>query len=245
MKRRIFSIVLISAVFFCTDAFAAAPVISEAEDIRNGEINNLVASIDSVTAPYVKNNYVIFTAQNNARHVGIAFDFENFRTIHSFQLRKVHDAEYGVKDSFYFYILELPKTVQTVEYRLVVDGLWTTDPLNKNVVYNEKSGLRLSRIDATREIPPVTEQVKDNSVHFVYRGASGQQIRLAGSFTNWDSWIYELTEVAPGLYQFDLPLPPGKYEYAFYNGMKSIVDKTNPNRCYTQDGREANYIIVK
>lgn len=249
MERRIFSVILLSTALFCTSAYAKAfgkadPVEVDDGGIKN-EYTNLVTTIDDVGAPVVKNNRIIFTAEDNARHVGIAFDFENFRTIHSFQLRKIKDAEYETQKSFYFYILDLPKDVQSVEYRLVVDGLWTTDPLNPNVVHNEKSGLKLSKVDAFRYIPPVTEQPSAGIVRFVYEGKSGQQIRLAGSFTNWDSWIYELQEVSPGIYQFELPLPPGKYEYAFYNGMKSIVDRTNSNRCYTQDGREANFIIVE
>ena len=48
----------------------------------------------------------------------------------------------------------------------------------------------------------------------------------------------------PGKYQLDLPLPPGKYEYAYYIGMKSYPDKTNPERCYTPDGKEASLLVV-
>ena len=145
MERRIFSVILLSMALFCTSAHAKAfgktdPVEVDDGGVKN-EYTNLVISIDDVGAPVVKNNRIIFTAENNARYVGIAFDFENFRTIHSFQLRKIKDAEYETQKSFYFYILDLPKDVQSVEYRLVVDGLWTTDPLNPNVVHNEKSGL--------------------------------------------------------------------------------------------------------
>lgn len=209
------------------------------------EYDSIVQSIDSVGAPYLKDNYAIFTADKNARFVGIAFDFENFRVIHSFSLRTIRDTEYAAIDSFYFYVLSLPKTVQTIEYRIIVDGLWTTDPLNSNTVYNEQTGIKLSVFDASRYIPPVTEQPQKGMVHFVYRGDSGQQIRLGGSFTNWDSWIYEMVEVQPGIYQIDLPLPPGKYEYAFYSGLTTLVDKGNPDRCYTPDGRIASLLIVK
>jgi hypothetical protein len=81
-------------------------------------------------------------------------------------------------------------------------------------------------------------------VKFVYRGKSGQKIRLGGNFTNWDSWIYHLTETSPGLYQVELPLPPGKYEYAFYTGITSFPDDGNPQKCYTPDGKIASLLIV-
>lgn len=225
--------------------FAAKAVESPVPDKDNSEYETLVINIDHLGAPYIKGNYAIFTADKHARHVGIAFDFENFRTIHSFKLRTIKDAEYKVIDSFYFYICELPKTVQSVKYRIVVDGLWTTDPLNTNTIYNEDTGITLSLLDATRYIPQITEQQKKGIVHFVYQGASGEQIRLGGNFTNWDSWIYEMAEVQPGIYQLDLPLPPGQYEYAFYSGLTTLVDKGNPNRCYTPDGKEASLVVVK
>ena len=54
-----------------------------------------------------------------------------------------------------------------------------------------------------------------------------------------------MTEVSPGLYELELPLPPGKYEYAFYTGITSFPDNTNPQKCYTPDGRTASLLIVK
>ena len=60
-----------------------------------------------------------------------------------------------------------------------------------------------------------------NSVKFVYEGNSGEKIRLAGSFTNWDSFIYYLKETKVGYYEIEIPLPPGTYYYTFYNGLES------------------------
>ena len=219
----------------------------------NWDYNIIASSIDSSGAPYVKGEWAVFTADKNARHVGIAFDFENYRQIHSFKLRTIRDEQYNITDSFYFYIFRLPKNVQKLNYRLVIDGLWTTDPENPVKVYDEQTDLYLSSLDVSRNIPEITEQLpsftenygQSGNVRFIYRGDSGLQIRLGGSFTNWDSWIYELEEIEPGLYELDLSLPPGKYYYNYYCGMKAIVDTTNPDRVYTADGREASQILVK
>jgi hypothetical protein len=241
-KRFLYSLLF---CFIAAEISCFAAKATPAEQPDTNEYDTLALSIDGLGSPYVEGNYAIFTADKNARYVGISFDFENFRTIHAFKRRTIRDSEYKAIDSFYFYILELPKTVQQVKYRLVVDGLWTTDPLNESTVYNEETGITLSLLDASRYIPPVTEQPKKGLVHFVYQGSSGEQIRLGGSFTNWDSWIYEMVEVQPGIYQLDLPLPPGKYEYAFYRGMTTLVDKGNPDRCYTPDGKVASLLVVK
>ncbi|MBS7241962.1 glycogen-binding domain-containing protein [Treponema sp.] len=204
----------------------------------------IVNSIDSVGAPYIKGDYAVFTAEHNFRHIGIAFDFEEYKTIHSFQIKKFMDMEYKESGSLCFFIMKLPKNVLALNYRLVIDGLWTVDPYNPDSIYNRDANLTLSHLDASRYIPPVTEKHDDGLVHFVYRGKTGEQVRVGGNFTNWDSWIYRMTEVSPGLYEFALPLPPGKYEYAFYTGITSFPDKGNPERCYTEEGKIASLLIV-
>ena len=245
----VFSLVLLSACFVLPlHAQTSNPVTSVPgsldQDFDPFEIDQLLMEIKGPSKPFISGDYAIFTADKNARYVGIAFDFENFRNIHKFQLRTIYDAEYNAVDSYYFYILKLPKTVQQVNYRLVIDGLWTTDPLNTEKSYSSSAGLILSKLDAKRYIPEITETVQKRTVKFVYKGESGQKIRLGGSFTNWDSWIYEMQEVKPGLYELNLPLPPGTYQYAFFTGINSMIDTTNPVRCYTQDGKAASQITV-
>ncbi len=225
-------------------ALLASPLYAGDDDDRL-TFETLVSHIDSVTAPYVTGDYAVFTAEHNARFVGIAFDYENFSVIHPMQIRTIYDYDFNPVDSLYFFILKLPKTVQDINYRLVIDGLWTTDPLNANKTYSRQAGLYLSHLDASRTVPAVTEKINSNTVRFTYRGAKGQQVRLGGSFTNWDSWIYTLTETSPGVYEIDIPLAPGKYEYAFYTGIQSTPDPSNPERVYTADGRIASLLIVQ
>ncbi|MBQ0040277.1 MAG: glycogen-binding domain-containing protein [Treponema sp.] len=235
-------LVFLAVLSLCGMTFAAeAKAHLNDDQLDYAEIVN---SIDAVEAPYLKGDYVVFTQEHNARHIGIAFDFEEYRTIHSFQIKKFMDMEYKESGSICFFIMKLPKDILSLNYRLVVDGLWTVDPMNPDVVFNREANLSLSHFDASRYIPPVTEKNNDGLVHFVYRGKSGQQVRVGGSFTNWDSWIYKMTEVSPGLYEFALPLPPGKYEYAFYTGITSFPDKGNPERCYTNDGKIASLLVV-
>lgn len=241
MKKCIF-IFLSLFISFAAFAAEAMPQVTSDEELDYAE---MVASIKEVRAPYLRNDYVIFTSDSSkSRYVGIAFDFENFKTIHSFRKKKFMDMDYNEDQSLYFYILKLPKNVLSVNYRLIIDGLWTTDPMNQEKIFSAENSILLSHFDATREIPAITEKSESNSVHFVYRGKSGQNIRLGGSFTNWDSWIYQMKETAPGLYSFDLPLPPGKYEYAFYSGITSFPDHGNPQKCYTEDGKIASLLIV-
>ena len=243
MKKNCF----LCALFFiiAVSPLAAKPKAAADYTLDDLVYADLVSSINHVSEPYLNGDYIIFTQEYTSRYVGIAFDFEKYRTIHQFQIKKIRDESLEVKDSLYFYILKLPKTVQELNYRIVVDGLWTTDPMNSSRVYNQEAGLLLSHFDATRSIPDVTELKENGMVRFVYVGKSGQRVRLGGSFTNWDSWIYEFKEVKPGVYQCDLPLPPGQYEYAYYTGVNSFPDRTNPERCYSPDGKEASLLVVR
>lgn len=206
--------------------------------------NNLIALIDKVGSPIVEGDYIIFTADSSSRHVGIAFEFENYKTIHSFQKVNTTDIDGKVVQSVYFHILEVPKSIKQVSYRLVIDGLWTVDPHNKNQIFDQKSNLMLSTVSIQRQEVPTTSTVKKNLVRFVYQGRPGQVIRLGGTFTNWDSSIYVMKESAPGLYELELSLPRGTHYYAYYDGMASFVDTTNPERAYTIDGRTASVITI-
>lgn len=244
MRKICFLAVILSLFISCSQT-QKETVVPEPDSMASYEYADLAARITSVGEPYLKGDYAIFTQENNARYIGIAFDFEKYRTIHKFQIKEFRNEKYEVDDSLYFYILKLPKNVQELNYRLVVDGLWTTDPENPITEYNPEADLVLSQLDVSRNIPLVTEKKEDGLVHFVYLGESGQQIRLGGNFTNWDSWIYELQEVASGVYQIELSLPPGTYDYAYYTGVTSFPDKTNPHRSYNPDGKVASRLVIE
>lgn len=225
---------------------AAAAVAKETEpkpDVY--DYNNTIAEITGVSAPYIDGDYIVFTAPKASRYVGIAFDFEGYKHIHSYKLHNTYSFEGDITDSWFFYLLPKPKDITSISYRLVIDGLWTTDPSNPNRAFDPVAGIDVSRV----ALPPVvarnTETVPEGYTRFICFAPTGQKIRLGGTFTNWDSWIYEMVEVQRGKYQLDLPLPPGTYYYNYYHGITSFTDETNPFKGYTADGRVASLIEVK
>ncbi len=208
-------------------------------------LDNLLQTIDRPRAPQVFDDYIIFTASPTVRYTGIAFDFEQYQEIHTFK-RLVRQNEDGNNtESFVsFYILEIPKNIQSISYRLVMDGLWTTDPLNETQVYDSKSNLAVSKIALQQ--PIITEtHTQQNTIRFVYEGDSGKRIRVAGNFTNWDPFIYELQETAYGFYELELALPKGTYYYTYYSGIQSFLDESNPDKAYTPDGRVVSVVTLR
>lgn len=209
------------------------------------EYDLTLTDISGVKPPYISNNFVVFTAPVSANSIGIAFDFDDFRTIHYYQLKKNYGYEGDVTSSYYFYILEVPKKRSRICYRIVIDGLWTTDPNNQNVIYNNTENYSLSYVDLPPATIEITEKLDNGLVHFVCHTETGKKIRLGGTFTNWDSWIYEMKETEPGKYEIDIPLHPGTYYYAYYNGITAFLDETNPSRGYSTDGRIVSCITIK
>lgn len=219
-----------------------AQTASEEKDLY--EYNNIVTKLEKATQPVVSDNYIVFTENPGPRFVGIVFDFENYKTIHPYQIHKTYDIDGNVTNSIMFYMLDRPADLTEISYRLIIDGLWTSDPINPDKTYDETAGITLSHVNIGSTLPEVT-YTKADGTKFIYNGEPGQTVRLSGTFTNWDSWIYQLEETSPGFYELNLPLPAGKYYYNYYLGMNAVVDKTNPNRAYTEDGRVSSVITVQ
>ena len=128
---------------------------------------------------------------------------------------------------------------------MIIDGLWTTDPLNQVQVYDIDTGIHLSKYKIQKPEEIVTKPVEHKGVHFIYEGQSGQKVRLSGTFTGWDSWIYEMKETSRGFYELYVPLPDGIYYYSYFIGTKSVPDKSNPDRVYSTDGDVVSRLIVR
>ncbi|HZK20118.1 MAG TPA: glycogen-binding domain-containing protein [Treponemataceae bacterium] len=215
------------------------------KDAPKAVIDDLLSIIDYPCPPRIIGDYIVFTAHKEARFTGIAFDFENFVTIHPFYRLNTYDYENKIDESILFYIAKIPKGAQQIGYRLIIDGLWTIDSLNPSSYFDTDMHVYVSTITIPYKKDISTKITSSNAVLFVYEGLPGQDIRIGGSFTNWDSWIYEMQEAKPGVYEITIPLPSGTWYYSFYAGSLAIIDKNNPHRAYTPDGRTASVITVQ
>ncbi|HRR01377.1 MAG TPA: isoamylase [Treponemataceae bacterium] len=221
-------------------------------DIESVTYTRLVSSISQPDSPVVSGKYVIFTARGDARHAGISFRHENYATIHSLK-RIVRRDEFGLPqkdsagkplDTVLFYIAHVPPGTEEIQYRMVINGLWTTDPLNTRTAYDRENRMQVSVLPVERYETFRTDHVKNGEVRFTCTAESGKTIRLAGSFNNWDPFMYVLPEIDPGKYEIILPLPRGTWHYAYFEGTTQLPDYTNPDRVYTRDGRVASVVTI-
>ena len=185
----------------------------------------MVGDIIRVEPPKLVDNYIIFTANAKAKHVAIAFEHEKYARLHSFR-RLQPDKEAGsvLLEPVLFYIMELPEDKDKLMYRLVVDGLWTCDPINTKEELDEKHGIMVSSISVPPRHDIKTRVIDGKLIKFVYVGEAHQKISVAGSFNNWDPFMYFMKETVDGIYELSIPLPHGTHIYSYFLGTRMCVD---------------------
>jgi hypothetical protein len=214
-------------------------------------------SLSGPGAPEILDDMVIFTASSSHRRVGVAFADEGFSKVHWFRQllirRDIQETPANEKkpnphkdSGIIFYIHEIPEGAARIDYRLVIDGLWTTDPANPNSRWDSAAGLLYSTlyIPKIRETPgPLNGP--PGSLSFVFKGPPGETVSVAGNFNGWDPFMYELKEGPAGTYSINIPLPPGKYQYVFFHRGERWLDPYNASRIYTRDGKAASEIEIR
>ncbi|MDR1956341.1 MAG: isoamylase [Treponema sp.] len=206
--------------------------------------------------PEIFEDGVIFTAPSSYRRVGIAFSHEDFAQVYWFQKLlfprdDLTPAELKQKESLYtdsgilFHVYTVPEHIRELEYRLIIDGLWTIDPANP-VYRMDAFGMVHSVVSIPAlEKPPSTFDALPGNLSFSYNGPPGETVTVAGNFNGWDPFMYVLQEKKPGQYVLTLPLPPGTYQYVFFHRGQRILDPHNPNRVYTKDGKTASVALIR
>ncbi len=235
MKKNIIFVLFLSFIYIS---------IINANENNSYDYSNVVYNISQIKSPYIQDGFLVFTEKKEAHSIGIVFSFENYKIVHQFKIHETHDVDNKVLFSCFYYLLAIPKNINTVNYRIIIDGLWTTDPNNKNIFYDSTNGISLSQINIPQIHTLETDQQKNGIVHFIYKGKSGKKITIGGTFTNWDPSIYQLNEIKPGIYELDLALSPGTYYYNYYMGITPLLDNTNRHHAYRKDGRPISVIKV-
>jgi hypothetical protein len=231
---------------------------SPADEWESFELINRLLTIKEPSAPVIYENAVIFTANSNLRRVGIAFAHENFSNVYWFMRlvlpqnpfnapipegRKVPDPT--LDSGLQFYVFMFPENLRELEYRLVINGLWTTDPANSQTRRDPVHGLNMSVLNLpSRPVRHSPLNGLPEGLNFIFDGLPGEIVTVAGNFNGWDPFMYELKEGPAGHYSITIPMPPGTYQYVFFNRGERFPDPTNPTRVYSRDGRSASVVVI-
>ena len=249
--KTIKNIAILAFLFFFPTGFLSS---ADVEEIESYELVERLLSLKSPGPPEIFGDLVIFTVPSSFRRVGIAFSNEKssntrlFRTLlipmDPGELLSASDTRH--KDSgIAIYIHQIPEGASSIEYRLIINGLWTTDPANQNS-RTDSSGITWSVITfPARDIIPSPLKGPPGTLSFNFKAPSGEVVTVAGSFNNWDPFMYELKELIPGHYSITIPVPPGKYQYVFFHRGQRHLDPYNSRRIYTTDRNAASEILVE
>jgi hypothetical protein len=246
-------ITLLTGILVFTAVFSHAVDI---ESINSHDLHERLMSISEPEAPVIVDDMIIFTASSSLRRVGVAFADEGFAKVHWFRHLLVSRDPLEIppnekrpnpyKDSgIVFHVHQIPEGATEVEYRLIINGLWTTDPYNPNS-RRDNSGLSRSVISLPqKETTPNPLKGPPGSLSFSFQGPPGETVTVAGNFNGWDPFMYELQEGPAGIYSINIPLPPGTYQYVFFHKGQRYVDPYNAKRIYAKDGKAASEIVIQ
>jgi hypothetical protein len=237
-------------------------------DTDSYEYIDRLGSLGVAQAPVIFEDSIIFTAPASYKKVGVAFANEGYAKIYWYKKLFVPIADTEPYDStvkppmpvppthedsgILFYTHPIPPGVDRLEYRLIINGLWTVDPQNTKEVFDKRSGIRRSVLDlpkrgvlpASFTISSGVQPAAGKPVNFLYKTNPGEEVFLAGSFNGWDPFMYTMTETTPGVYTFALNLPRGTYQYVFFCRGERIPDPLNTNKVYYANGNIACSLAV-
>jgi hypothetical protein len=227
-------------------------------DLESRDFFDRLLGLPGPVGPSIFEDAIIFTAPSSHRRVGVALAAEGFARVHWMEKllipqdplnapipagKKVPDP---YKDSgLLFFVYQAPEGLREVEYRLVIDGLWTTDPANPQSRRNSATGITNSLVVLPRPSEdPVLHENPKGVLRFSFKGPPGETVTVAGSFNGWDPFMYELREYPEGIYTLSLSLPPGTYQYLFFHRGERYQDPYNPRRAYTREGDIASEVVI-
>ena len=206
-----------------------------------------VAGLDEAGPPRVVGEYLLFTYQfageslettrDRIHAVEVAFSHENFSILRSFARN-----DQGV----FVYLHPLDGERTTYDYRLVVDGIWSADPLNPSSV-TDRWGIGISRTTIAIQERQFTETpvaLGRNQFAFLFLAPEGSQVNLVGTFNGWDPYMTELAEVEPGLFSRTIRLGPGEHLYYFLVDGLRISDPTNSERRWHSSGTTVSVVML-
>jgi hypothetical protein len=201
-------------------------------------IDVAVRTIRTMQAPRLVGDTLLLTyrSRDQVRFVGVRFRHEQWAVLHAYAVN-----ENGV------FVLDypLPAGVGRLAYRIMVDGVWMTDPSNPLVETDER-GVAVSVFEVETEPwrSVVNPEVKAGKATFVYLGTPGTRVSLVGDFNEWDPFAELMTEERPGRFSATIAVRPGRHYYAFFAGGRKVLDEANSETGVDPDGRRVSSFTV-
>jgi hypothetical protein len=272
MPRHGAGVILPLLLFLATTGVGTTNLDAQQQQQFNLNIHRRVSGLTSSAPPEVIDGHVLltFNGDTQPRYVAAAFAHENFARLHPFDLventvRNPEDPNDTATTRVFALAYPIPEDVERLEYRIIAEGLWRTDPTNP-LTMRDRNGVRLS-VFHLPERPPAsieTPRIGDGgTVEFVFapepggnlQSIGGQRIDLpdvrglsvyvAGEFNNWDPFMHRLRETEPGVYRLSIPVSAGRHHYYLVVEGRRILDPRNADRTRHADGFRVSSFTVR
>ena len=89
------------------------------------------------------------------------------------------------------------------------------------------------------------KSVKRKRVTFSLTAPGAEDVRLAGTFNNWDIKKHPMKQNEKGIWTKTVIIPPGTYEYKYLVGGEWWNDPENINSRYNEHGTLNSIVVVK
>lgn len=231
-RRRFRQILIFSILMIIAGAGSA---VAERVTVR---LHFAITEAVAASPPELIDNHLVLTYKGARRYrfVGAAFKHEDFKEVHPF---------YVNTNGVYVLTYPIEEGIESIDYRLVVDGLWMTDPEN-SLTSRGPGGISLSRFSIPEKTgPPESPLTENGGITFIYNGAPGQRVYVYGDFNNWDPYMFRMRETGrTGTYTYRLRARAGKYKYKFIVDGTSFADPLNDDKTLDIFGETASVLTV-
>lgn len=231
MKRTHFAAVLLLCSVF------ALPL--AAQSGMSSRLRSYIHSMEEADLPRIIEEHLVLTYESAGpvRYVAAAFGHEDFSSLHIYRINQ---------NGVFVLAYPLPRDTRELKYRIIVDGLWMSDPRNPRAEADPRgipiSVVTLPSRPVERGETPILHP--DGTTEFVYYGRRESRVRVAGDFNRWSPFAHALEEVSPGEYRLRLRLYEGFHRYLFYVDGSRISDPRNPRTAYDVLGNQVSAVTV-
>ena len=227
-KRVIFSIVI--PLFFLT-VLPLYTLDSHLMDIR-------IKGIDRAGPPEYLEQQVLLSYESNepVRLVGARFAHEDYRIFHVY---------FRNENGVFLLLLDIPEEVGALHYRIVVDGLWISDPFNpqqQEDVFGR--GISVFQLQDRPPRPAVSPEIREGKVTFLFQSLPNRAVSVAGDFNNWDPFWHRMQETKPGEYRLTVQMPPGRHFYYFVVNGDRVLDPINQDSARDYEGYRVSAFFI-
>lgn len=194
-------------------------------------------STNITSSPIIGDESILFISTNQAKVVKLILESEGWKPI---------NMNYDDRTKMWYYLYEKELKKGKYRYKIIVDGIVFTDPLNINKEPDGIGGF-FSVFELKNDLEIFKKNPKNlgnGYYEFRYKNLDAQKVVISGNFNNWNPYELEMKREPGGLWKIKLYLPRGIYYYQFIVDDEITPDPSNLKTIRDKHGNMVNVLEV-